>query len=191
MSYVAVHINDKMDSWFDVCMMEHSGAVSWEEFCLDVCRRYGNILPMGIVIEFNRLQQWADVESHFNRFEELRFYLLLINPTLNEAYFVYCFVGGLKPDLASMVRASNPQSIIDALETAKLHEQTLVAIYKNIQAPKAVNSRPRITFPTSPRGPASQNSKVLPPITTRSQLPMPKNPNIETLRENKLCFYCH
>lgn len=60
------------------------------------------------MVEFNRLQQLTDVESYFNKFEDLRFYLLLINPIFNEAYFVYCFIRGLKPDLESMVRASNP-----------------------------------------------------------------------------------
>lgn len=84
------------------------GVVTWETFCLNVCRRYGNIRPLDIVVEFNRLQQLTDVESYFNKFEDLRFYLLLINPIFNEAYFVYCFIRGLKPDLESMVRASNP-----------------------------------------------------------------------------------
>ncbi|XP_059306204.1 uncharacterized protein LOC132057592 [Lycium ferocissimum] len=185
MSYVAVHINKKMDAWFDVYVMEHGGVVTWEGFCLDVCHRYGNIRPMDIVIDFNRLQQWADVESYFNKFEELRFYLMLINPTLNRAYFVYCFVGGLKSDLASMIRASNPQNMIDALEVAKLHEQTLVAIYKNIQPTKVSYSQPKITFPSSPKGTTSQIPKALPPIVTRPQLALPKNPIMETLRDKR------
>lgn len=74
MSYVDVHIMEKMDTWFHVYMMEHGGAIAWETFCLDVCRRYGNIRPMDIVIDLNRLQQWPDVESYFNMFEELCFY---------------------------------------------------------------------------------------------------------------------
>lgn len=119
-----------MDTWFDVYMMEHGCQVTWETFCLDVCRRYGNIRPIDIVVQFNRLQQWSDVESYFTKFEELRFYLLLINPTFNEAYFVYCFMGGLKPDLESMVRASNPQTMIDSLEIAKIHDKTLATISK-------------------------------------------------------------
>ncbi|OIT18735.1 hypothetical protein A4A49_58143, partial [Nicotiana attenuata] len=112
MGFVSVHIKEKMDTWFDVYMMEHGGQVTWKTFCLDVCRRYDNIRPMDIVVQFNWLQQWSDVEIYFTKFEELRFYLLLINPTFNEAYFVYCFMGGLKPDLESMVRASNPQTMI-------------------------------------------------------------------------------
>lgn len=100
-------IMEKMDTWFDVYMMD-GGAIAWETFCLDTCHRYGNIRPMDIVIDFNRLQQWPDVESYFKKSEELCFYLLLINPSLKEASFVYSFVGGVKSDLYSMVRASNP-----------------------------------------------------------------------------------
>lgn len=89
MGFVSVHIKKKMDTWFDVYMMEHGCQVTLETFCLDVCRRYGNIRPIDIVVQFNRLQQWSDIESYFTKFEEVRFFLLLITPTFSEAYFVY------------------------------------------------------------------------------------------------------
>lgn len=143
------------------------------------------------MVEFNRLQQRTDVEGYFNKFEDLRFYLLLINPIFNEAYFVYCFIGGLKPDLESMVRVSNPQTMIDALEVAKLHEKTLTVIYKNIQPPKISITQPKITFPPIPKAIIGLSPKNLPLIVTRNPATSQNNPSLETLREKKLCCKCH
>lgn len=83
----------------------------------------GNIIPMDVVVEYNKRQQVTDVKRHFNKFEELCFYLLIINLILNEPYFVYCFVGGLNPDLQSMVRASNPSAKTDAPEIARQYKK--------------------------------------------------------------------
>ncbi|XP_059277518.1 uncharacterized protein LOC132031545 [Lycium ferocissimum] len=196
MDIVAIHVKDKNDPWFDVYTMEQGGVLIWEKFCLDVCRRYGNIRPLDVVTEFNRLEQVNDVESYFNRFQELRFYVLLVNPTLNEAYFVYCFIGGLKSDLQSMVRASNPLTLLDALEMAKQHEKTLASIYRNLQ-PRVSSTQPRITFPPSPRAntpnifralPAPNNTRALPNIVTRN--PPPRTIPKEAPRDKKLCYRC-
>lgn len=113
MTYMAIHLKDYVDSWFDSYIMDHGGRVSWAQFCFDVCKRFGNTRPVEIVAEFNRLEKTTDVESYKRKFEELRCLVVLINPMFEESYFVYCFVGAIKPDILPLVQNANPKSLME------------------------------------------------------------------------------
>lgn len=75
------------------------------------------------------------------------------------------------------------------MEVAKLHENTLSAIYKTVQGPRISTTQLRITFPPSPK--ANQNIKAITPYVARSPLNLNKTPSLETLRDKKLCYSCH
>ncbi|OIT19569.1 hypothetical protein A4A49_59003 [Nicotiana attenuata] len=164
---------------------DHGGYVTWPQFCVDICERYGQSKAINEVTEFNRLQQWADVDSFQKKFEDLRCHVLRARPHLDEAYFIECFVGGLKEELGPLVDVANPQTLLEAYKFAKRYERSL-------------NASARQTLSKMPKpNPSQYLAKAQVPFSaTRSsgnnfKVTSQKNLSIEALREQNLCFKCH
>lgn len=62
LSYASMHVRDKVDVWFDSYLVNHRGRMTWQRFCAEVCRRFGNIRPQDIVDEFNKIMQIGSVD---------------------------------------------------------------------------------------------------------------------------------
>ncbi|OIT37800.1 putative mitochondrial protein [Nicotiana attenuata] len=99
MTYIAMHLKDKVDNWFDAYIIDRGGIVDWPLFCMDICRRFGHIRPLDIIDEFSKLGQEGSIEAYQEKFEELRIHMMMINPHLNELHFVASFVSGLRPEI--------------------------------------------------------------------------------------------
>ncbi|XP_075112396.1 uncharacterized protein LOC142182219 [Nicotiana tabacum] len=56
MTYIAMHLKDKVDNWFDAYIIDRGGIVEWPLFCMDVCRRFDHIKPLDIIDEFSKLR---------------------------------------------------------------------------------------------------------------------------------------
>ncbi|XP_019246534.1 PREDICTED: uncharacterized protein LOC109226195 [Nicotiana attenuata] len=184
MTYVSIHLKDYVDNWFDSYLLDRGGKVTWTQFCFDLCQRFGNTQPVQIVAAFNRLEQTTDVDTYKRKFEELRCLLTLINPFVHEAYYVLCFIGGLRPDIQPLVQDVEPKTLMEAYKKATLHEKSFNALYQQLyaksqsrihQAPKPTLA---ITYPKNPHVIHNRNQN-------------PKTMSMETLRENNLCYKCH
>lgn len=55
-----MHVRDKVDVWFDSYLVNHRGKMTWQRFCTEVCRRFGNIKPQDIMDGVQ--QNYADRE---------------------------------------------------------------------------------------------------------------------------------
>ncbi|OIT26263.1 putative mitochondrial protein [Nicotiana attenuata] len=101
MTYIAMHLKDKVDNWFDAYVIdgEGGGVVDWPLFCMDICKRFGHIRPLDIIDEFSKLRQEGSIEAYQEKLEELRIHMMMINPHLNKLHFVTSFVSGLRPEI--------------------------------------------------------------------------------------------
>ena len=77
------------------------------------------------------MQQIGSVEDHLEKFEELKSLLSQNIPMLHDDYFVFSFIGGLKPCLKPFVKALNPLTLDDAIRFARLHEDAGDALRHN------------------------------------------------------------
>lgn len=117
MSYVAAHVKNKADIWFDSHMIEKKGT-NWPLFCAKVCIRFGSVRPIDIVDDFNNLKQTGSVEGYQKKFEEPKSYVLLVTSLLNDIHFISSYVIGLKPELKPLVGLANPICLIYAFDLA-------------------------------------------------------------------------
>lgn len=132
MAYVSLNIKGKAENWYGCYVSDHGGSVvTWEKFCVDICRRFG-VEPMDVMDKFWSIEQIGDmdVEQYLERFEEAMSAMVSAYPGLQETFYVSCFVTGLKPDIKAIVGIKSPTTIIDAFEVAKLQEKYLTALYK-------------------------------------------------------------
>ena len=77
---------------------------------VDVCARFRDNLDSKMVEDFNRLQQFSNLEEYLTKFEELKALILNRNLNMPDADFLESFIGGLRPAIKSMVRVFKPQN---------------------------------------------------------------------------------
>ncbi|XP_060210958.1 uncharacterized protein LOC132637972 [Lycium barbarum] len=203
LNYASIHVRDRVDVWLDSYIVNNRGRITWAKFCVEVCRRFGNVRPQDIVDEFNKIMQAGSVDRYQEKFEELTSYMSIINPLLNEAHFVSSFISGLRPELKPLVKLANPLTIMDAYETAKVYEESFSALAYLVSPPRQpqYNSYPRnpsITYPrtqTNPKPPTLPTPNQPLRLTYPTKKPNPraalKPNNLETLRTQGLCYKCH
>ncbi|XP_060181956.1 uncharacterized protein LOC132611554 [Lycium barbarum] len=203
LNYTSIHVRDRVDVWLDSYIVNNRGRITWAKFCVEVCRRFGNVRPQDIVDEFNKIMQAGSVDQYQEKFEKLTSYMSIINPLLNEAHFVSSFISGLRPELKPLVKLANPLTIMDAYETAKVYEESFSALAYLVSPPRQpqYNSYPRnpsITYPrtqTNPKPPTLPTPNQPLRLTYPTQKPNPraalKPNNLETLRTQGLCYKCH
>lgn len=123
----SLHLKGPAETWFTSYIMGRKG-VSWDDFIVDVCRRFRDNFGGKVTEEFNRLQQDGTIDEYLAKFEELKALLLVRTPTMLASYFLESFIGGLKPVVKPLVRATNPQTVDMAIEQARFHEEHIVAL---------------------------------------------------------------
>ncbi|KAH0644546.1 hypothetical protein KY284_032430 [Solanum tuberosum] len=200
LSYAFVNLEERVDIWFDSYLVNHRGRLTWQRFCNELCRRFGNIRPQDIIDSFNKLIQMETVDQYQDKFEELTSYMTIINPLLNETHLVASFISGLKPELKPLVKLANLTALLDAYEIAKLYEESLHALIPFVPNPRPV----AITYPRNPQPNVVRPPIVHPPnqaplrITYPNQRPQVRAPfkpntlppNLEALRVQGLCYMC-
>ncbi|KAK9671838.1 hypothetical protein RND81_12G058100 [Saponaria officinalis] len=78
-----------------------------------------------VVDKFKKLQQTTSIDAYVDEFECLRGLMLQRNPNLSDDFFLDNFVGGIKTSLKPFVRAFKPTSMAEAIEYARLQEESL------------------------------------------------------------------
>lgn len=75
----------------DSCV-EGEDLASQEEFTKGICMRFGNRKDMAE--EFNKLVRDKYMEEYVKRFEELKWLVNALNPSLPESYYIFSFING-------------------------------------------------------------------------------------------------
>ncbi|XP_074327433.1 uncharacterized protein LOC141665350 [Apium graveolens] len=126
-------MTDKAKGWVTSYFSARK-SVSWDEFIVDVTGRFRDESGSNIVELFNKLHQIDDLEAYVDEFENLRSVMLQSNHVLPEVYILNSFIGGLKPTIKPFVKAFKPVSITDAIEYARLQEESL-QVNRNYKTP--------------------------------------------------------
>lgn len=176
-SYVAYHLDDNAQIWFQV-HKEEGENIGWERMKKEVQMQYGSTTFQIFFGNLTKLKQGGTVHDYHT---ELMRLLSRVGQLLVEQQ-VRCFVNGLKDFLRIDVQALRPTSLLKAIGLAILYES------------KTVDSRkghiPDLRRPYV----ASTNTPPLPSSTLpRARLRMVKRLNPDELRERRrkgLCFNC-
>ncbi len=56
--------------------------------------------------------------------------MLYLNPTLSEDHFIQSYISGLKEELVHFIYLSNPTTLEEVFEQARLHEQALTMMWR-------------------------------------------------------------
>lgn len=129
------------------------------------------------------------VDEYRRRFKELKGWVLARNPSLNEEFFMDCFMGGLKLEIQLGVQELKPGNLKEMIKLARVEEAKLEAWLK------------RSRMVSKPGGSVVQN-KVIPAFSSK---PMERNSEeairalpirgltreqINEKRRLRLCFLC-
>ncbi len=108
--------------------------ITWEELVEATCRRFEGSDTRRFVMAFNKLAQTGTMERYQEKFEDLRAKMLYFNLALSEQYFIESYISGLKDELVPFIDLSQPTTLEEVYEQAKLHEQALSIIMRKNKA---------------------------------------------------------
>ncbi len=124
-----MHFTEKAHRWKQGYLIDKPD-ISWEELTEALYKRYDCTSIRKLVREFNKLVHTSTVEKYQERFEDLRARMLYLNPTLSEEHFIQSYISGLKEELVPLIDISNPTTLEEVYEQAKLHEQALAIMWR-------------------------------------------------------------
>ena len=198
----SLHMTDKAEGWV-TSYLSGRRFVSWDEFIVDVTGRFRDESGVNIVEQFNKLQQQDNLETYVDEFENLRSIMLQSNHVLPEGYILDSFIGGLKPALKPFVKAFKPSSITEAIDYARLQEESLQLSkpgkqFSNNQTktwstPLLANTKPPLLpTPSTSQSATSNNVSAVPQKVQnsgRNNTYIPANIRAEKMAKG-LCYFC-
>ena len=141
-------------------------ALRWDQFKLEVTRRFTEQGYHNVVAELHELRQIGNVEEYQSKFEDLKSQVLKKEPALTETYFISTFIGGLQGELRNFVQMMKPLTLDEAIAMARLQEggfNTLLAKARgNTTSSTKTNSNQKISS-------TNNTTKSQQSITTSSQ----------------------
>ncbi len=138
-----MHFTGKAYRWKEGYTLDKLN-LSWEELTEALHKRFNGSGMKTLVSEFNKLVQTSTVDKYQERFEDLRARMLYLNLTLSEEHFLQSFISGLKEELVPFIDISNPTTLEEVYEQAKLHEQALAVMWRRQRAfSRPINNQPQ------------------------------------------------
>ena len=121
---VSMHVFDKALQWHKQFMKRHGEVATWDVYERQVKKRFDSVFddPM---IELKNLRQTGSVQVYQESFE-----LLLNKVELSEKHAISLYLGGLRDEIAMLIRMLNPTCLTDVFCWAKMEEARLGAIKK-------------------------------------------------------------
>ncbi|PHU01203.1 hypothetical protein BC332_30990 [Capsicum chinense] len=121
-----LHLQGKAESWHFSYHINR-GIVRWETFTEEICKRFevSDNSKINLIGEFKKIEQKGTVDEYLEKFEELKTWVLIRNPTLSEEFFMELFIEGLKEEIRHIVKMLNPYSMSQAIDKARHQERLL------------------------------------------------------------------
>lgn len=128
---VSMHVEGRVDVWLHDYQESHL-TTTGDQFVIDLCNRFQEEGHENIMREFGKLTQKGTIEEYQSNFEELQAFMAANYRTLNEAYFISCFISGLKEDITKMVLLVCPTTLSQAYYKAKYKKASLILPAKEL-----------------------------------------------------------
>ncbi|KAK2978834.1 hypothetical protein RJ640_030645 [Escallonia rubra] len=135
-AYASVHFDAQAEHWY-AAYIKPIENVDWDSFVRDLYARFSVLTGVSVLGEFNKLQQSGTVDDYFNRFEALRAQVVQEFDYLDESYFCMSFIGGLRPEIQSIVEQFEVGSLTKAIHIARREE---VAIQNLLRGHKSLHT---------------------------------------------------
>lgn len=116
--FPTLHCDSEADIWVQIVQREQPRLL-WEQFIALVYHIFSEGGYENIIGQFNKLTQRGNVEEYINQFEELRKYVVTMDGTHNESYYVDSFLSGLKEEISSALYLNKPHSLKEAMDKAR------------------------------------------------------------------------
>lgn len=78
--------------------------------------------------EFKKIEQKGTIDEYLEKFEDLKAWVLIRNPTIPEEFFLEFFVEGLKEEIRHTEKMLNPFSLSQTVDKAINQENLLNAL---------------------------------------------------------------
>ncbi|XP_019252808.1 PREDICTED: uncharacterized protein LOC109231614 [Nicotiana attenuata] len=126
-----IHLNGKAEPWYFSYHIS-KGVVRWSEFTTEICSRFegASNRKLNLIGEFKKIEQTGTVDEYLEKFEELKAWVLIRNPTIPEEFFLEFFIEGLKEEIRHTVKMLDPYSFNKAVKKARHKENLLTTITK-------------------------------------------------------------
>lgn len=80
---------------------------------------------MNLLREFKKVEQKRSVDEYSERFEDLKSWVLICNPTIPEEFFLDFFIEGLKEEIKHIVKILALFTLSQALNKARHREKVI------------------------------------------------------------------
>jgi hypothetical protein len=157
--YAQLYITGRADTW-----LRNSGVLdenlSWKQFCDVVVQRFNSGSSYEVVEEFNSVKQgYATVSEYTDKFEDKMANYRKENPDVKEAYYIKCYINGLRGEIKHYMKPLKPSTLYEAvvyakdmekgmLATAQSHNKRLSSATGNNKQVSVANSSPSQNFLT-------------------------------------------
>lgn len=190
MPLIEMYLEGRAEIWYQG-LKTAKGRLSWDEFVVEVTRRFNEMGFRDEVEEFNKLHQEGSVKEYQEKFEELKSLMLLKNPLLQEAYFISSFVSGAKEEIKPMLRLLKPNSLVEAFEIAAVQEHSVEVLNKKAKwSHKTLPEVQKSNSSGHSDGKSSWNSASKAKAKEGTEAKRLTPQEIQYRRNNHLCFKC-
>lgn len=122
-------LEGEAESWYSGFVHEGQD-LSWDSFIEEIIARFSPETHVNPIGELKKLQQTGTVDEYRKQFEELKDWALARNPTLNEEFFMDCFLGGLREEIQLGIQELKAASLKELIRLARVEEAKLEAWLK-------------------------------------------------------------
>nr|XP_016449252.1 PREDICTED: uncharacterized protein LOC107774272 [Nicotiana tabacum] len=121
-----LHLTGKAEAWFFSYHVS-KGVIKWHEFTEEICKRFegASNSKFNLIGEFKKVEQKGTVDEYLERFEDLKAWVLIRNPTIPEDFFLEFFVEGLKEEIRHTIKMLNPFTLSQAVDKARYQERLI------------------------------------------------------------------
>ncbi|CAA0810409.1 Unknown protein, partial [Striga hermonthica] len=182
----AYHLDGEANVWWQWMMHKNHGEyIRWRDFEKELITRFGSSDYHDYNEALSRIKQVGSLRDDQKEFERIASRVR----DWPEAALVGTFVGGLKAELAAEVRLDWPVSMRAAIESARLHEDHLVAVRK--AKPSDVRTETKRAHVAIEEQPTRTESKPMGEIVrTTSNIRRLTDEEMQRRREKGLCYSC-
>jgi hypothetical protein len=125
--YAQLYITGRADTW-----LRNSGVLeeelTWKQFCEVVVQRFNSGSSYEAVEEFNSVKQgYSSVSEYTDKFEDKMANYRKENPEVKEAYYIKCYINGLRGEIKHYMKPLKPANLYKAVVYAKDMEKGMLA----------------------------------------------------------------